>query len=171
MRLSLVSPVYLAEDLVAELVDQTSAVLGEITDDYEILLVEDGSPDGSWTEISRACAQNEHVRGVRLSRNYGQHTAIRAGIDRAQDDYVIVMDCDLQDDPSYIPIMLDRALEGYEIVHAKRGGRRHPIAKSAISRIFHRLFNIVSGSRSTDYQVGCFSLISRKVVEGYRLFQ
>ena len=93
IHLSIVTPAYKCEDCIEELHRRLTAVLLSVTDSYEIIFVEDGSPQKDWEVISRLCAQDPHVRGVKLSRNYGQHYAITAGLDRVRGDWVVVMDC------------------------------------------------------------------------------
>ena len=95
--LSIISPVYRAEALVHELVEQIRLAVHPICKDFEIILVEDGSPDRSWDAIERVCEKFPEVRGVRLSRNFGQHYAISAGLSLVRGEWVVVMDCDLQD--------------------------------------------------------------------------
>ena len=98
-HLSIVSPVYKAEKIVAQLVNEIKNNVTEITQDFDIILVEDGSPDNSWEEIEKQCKIDPRVKGIKLSRNFGQHYAITAGLDHANGEWVVVMDCDLQDKP------------------------------------------------------------------------
>ena len=104
--LSIATPVYKTESLVGALVERICAAARTVTEDFEVLLVEDGSPDGSWAAIVRECDRDPRIRGVRLSRNFGQHPAITAALEHARGDFVVIMDCDLQDDPDYIPSLL-----------------------------------------------------------------
>ena len=97
IHISIVSPVYKGEKMVAELVRRNVESVSTITDDYEIILVNDASPDNSWNEIVKQCELNSKVKGINLSRNFGQHYAITAGLHYAKGDWVVVMDCDLQD--------------------------------------------------------------------------
>src|SRR4051812_12608955 len=95
--ISVVSPVYKAEGSIDELVRRLTGALKSITEDYEIILVEDRGPDNSWQKISAHCKQDNKVKGLRLSKNFGQHHAITAGLDYSKGDWILVMDCDLQD--------------------------------------------------------------------------
>jgi len=106
--LSIGTPVYGSEALVAELVERICAAARSVTEEFEVLLVEDGSPDNSWAAIVRECDRNPRVKGVRLSRNFGQHPAITAALEHARGEFVVIMDCDLQDDPGYIPALYSR---------------------------------------------------------------
>lgn len=173
MKLSVVSPVYRAEKIVPELVRQVSEALRQITPDYEILLVEDGSPDNSWDAIEKACTENPYVKGIRLSRNFGQHYAITAGIHNAEGDYVIVMDCDLQDDPAYIKDLYKKAIEGYDIVYTVKEERKHSFIKNITARVFNSIFNWLIDNKSwkSSSQVGSYSMLSRKVVESFRNYK
>ncbi|MBK6370040.1 MAG: glycosyltransferase family 2 protein [Flavobacteriales bacterium] len=124
IEISIVSPVYKAEALVGPLVAQLREVLGGITRKFEIILVEDGCPEGSWEAIERSCKDSPEVLGLKLSRNFGQHYAISAGLNRTRGKWVVVMDCDLQDLPSEIPALLAKAKEGHDIVLARRAVRQ-----------------------------------------------
>ena len=167
---SIVSPVYRAEGILDELVRQIAEVSDKITANYEIILVEDHSPDKSWMKIKELCASNSSVKGIKLSRNFGQHNAIAAGLYHANGEYVIVMDCDLQDNPIYIPDLLNKAKEGYDVVFTVKKERKHNFFKDFTGMIFHRLFNYLTGNTlvKTDGKIGAYSLISQKVVAAYR---
>lgn len=167
--LSIVSPVYQAEEIVDHLVQRIIEAVTPITSRFEIILVEDGSPDHSWDRIAWNAAQDARVKGVRLSRNFGQHHAITAGLFHAQGDYVVVMDCDLQDDPKYIPVLLEQARQGYDVVFTYKKERKHSIFKNLSAYLFHRVFNWLSESDnvSSHQQVGAYSLLTRKVVDAY----
>jgi glycosyltransferase involved in cell wall biosynthesis len=97
--LSIVSPVYKAERIIPLLVERIEKAVGKITADYEIILVEDGGPDNSWRVIEAITKNNSKLKGIKLSRNFGQHPAIMAGLSQAKGEWVVVMDCDLQDQP------------------------------------------------------------------------
>ena len=102
MRLSVVSPVYGAAMLLEELVSEIEAAIRNITTDYEIILVEDHSPDDSAVVLEKICGENKNVKAILLSRNFGQQYALNAGLDAASGDWVVTLDCDLQDTPSLI---------------------------------------------------------------------
>ena len=111
IHISVVSPVYKAELIVDELIKRLTNELSKITDKYEIILVEDGGPDNSWGKIEAQCKQDKHITGIKLSRNFGQHRAITAGLDYCTGEWIIVMDCDLQDRPEEIPNLYKKAKE------------------------------------------------------------
>ena len=128
---------------------------------YEIVLVDDRAGDGSWPEIESLAAEDASVRGVLLSRNFGQHAAITAGLGRARGEWVVVMDCDLQDPPEDIPRLYAKALEGNDIVFGRR-------THKPTGRIRKELAVAVLPRRSgvhphpVDGQYGTFSIISSR---------
>ena len=163
LEISIVSPVYLAEQFVDVLVGELRFVLGEMKQRYEIILVEDGSPDGSWAAITRASATFPEVVGVRLSRNFGQHYAIAAGLSLARGKWVIVMDCDLQDRPDQIPKLLAKANEGYDVVLARRAIRQDSWAKRAGSRLFYGILGYLTGVKQ-DPAIANFGAYRDRVI-------
>jgi dolichol-phosphate mannosyltransferase len=162
--LSVVSPVYRAEALVHELVEQIRLAVYPICKDFEIILVEDGSPDGSWESIERVCAEFPEVRGVRLSRNFGQHYAISAGLLLAKGDWVVVMDCDLQDQPSEIPRLIQKAKEGFDVVLARRALRQDGFFKKLSSRMLYGTLAWLTGTKH-DPAIANFGIYSSKVIQ------
>lgn len=169
MKLSIVSPVYKAEKIVDELVRRISEEAGKITADFEIILVEDCGPDNSWGKIEENCKKDSKVKGIKLSRNFGQHYAITAGLSVSKGDYIIVMDCDLQDDPIYFHALLEKVKEGFEIVYTYKMQREHGWLKNLTAFIFFSIYNFLVDSPilKGQYNVGTYSIISRKVVEAY----
>ena len=160
---SVVSPIYQGAAVVSKLVEQLHRVLGGLSSDYEILLVDDGSQDEGWLEIRKACATHPKVIGIKLSRNFGQHYAISAGLSRANGRWVIVMDCDLQDQPSEIPKLLAKAKEGYDVVLARRAIRRDQWFKQTTSRLFYGLLGWLTGVKQ-DPAIANFGVYSDKVI-------
>ncbi|HUP22830.1 MAG TPA: glycosyltransferase [Thermoanaerobaculia bacterium] len=169
--ISVVSPIYRAEVIVAELVRRIVEAVAPVTECFEIVLVDDGSPDQAWERIEECCAAEPRVVGVRLSRNFGQHPAITAGLAHARGDWVVVMDCDLQDNPSYIPELYRRALDGYDIVFTIKEKREHGAVKNWFARQFARGSNWLSSRDAADPRIGAYSLISRRVVEAFLRIQ
>jgi dolichol-phosphate mannosyltransferase len=151
------------------LYERLTQVLSSIPDvtDYEIILVEDCGNDGSWEIIEALAQKDKHIHAIQLSRNFGQHHAITAGLDLCKGDWAIIMDCDLQDQPEYIPNLITKAQEGYDVVCARREKRKHSIWRTFTSKIFHLFFQWLSGI-SYEPGVGNFRIINRKVVEVYR---
>lgn len=166
-RISVVIPVYKAENCLDELYLRLKAALESITPEFEIVLVEDCGDDNSWQVIKRLAAADPRVRGIQFSRNFGQHYGITAGLDICQGDWVVVMDCDLQDRPEEIPRLYAKAQEGYDVVLARRGQRNDPAVKRLTSWLFYKAFNYLA-DMNYDGETGNFRIVSRKVVNSYR---
>lgn len=167
VHVSVVSPVYQAAEIVSELVKRLHHALAEITENYEIILVDDGSQDDSWAEIETCCQADQRVVGVKLSRNFGQHQAITAGLEVSKGDFVAVMDCDLQDDPAYLPKLYAEAQKGFGIVYTKKESRKHKAGKNFWARMFFFLFNLLSDYSKADAKIGAFSMLNRQVVNAF----
>lgn len=166
IHLSVVSPVYRAEACIDELYRRLTAVLCDLADTYEIVLVDDGSPDRSWERIKHLAAQDPHIVALQLSRNFGQHHAIAAGLSVSRGRYAVVIDCDLQDPPEVIPQLLEQAKAGVDIVYTRHATRVDSTFKQQTSRIFFLIVNALSPLSAMPGQ-GSFSLISRQVIDEY----
>ncbi len=164
MYLSIVSPVYRAEKIVDKLVEEIHASVRTITDDYEIILVEDGSPDNSWAKIETICQTDPKVKGIKLSKNFGQHPAISAGLEASTGEWVVVMDCDLQDRPLEIPRLYAKAQEGFDTVLAQREYRQDSFLKKLSSRIFYKIFSYLTDTKQ-DNTVANFGIYHQKVIK------
>jgi glycosyltransferase involved in cell wall biosynthesis len=165
-ELTVVIPVYGCRDCLEPLHERLRRTLAEVTSEAEIILVDDRSTDGAWEVLTELARRDSSVKAVRLSRNFGQHAAITAGLAESTGRFVVVMDCDLQDPPEQIPRLYAKALEGYDIVLARRQGRRGPLARRATGSLYHRLRNaLVKTDLYTNYTN--LSLISRKVVDAF----
>jgi len=160
--ISIISPVYKAEKIVSELVRQIERAVSKITLEYEIILVEDFSRDHSWDEILKICKQNSKIKGIKLSRNFGQHYAISAGVAKSNGDNVILMDCDLQDNPEDIIKLFEKRKEGFDIVFTKRKNRKHGLIKSLNSYLYNKLFSFFS-EKKYDINAGSLVLFTRRV--------
>ncbi len=167
MFLSIVSPVYRAEGIIPELVKRIRAAVEPITNDYEIILVEDGSPDNSWAEMVAESKKDARVKSVKLSRNFGQHYAITAGLDLTQGEWVVVMDCDLQDRPEEIGRLLQVAQQGSSVVLARRVERTDGFLKKLSSKTFYTVLSYLTGTRQ-DPSVANFGVYHKSVVEAIR---
>lgn len=162
--LSIVSPVYNAEKIVPLLVSKISSNAKKITPHFEIILVEDGSKDESWKAIAEEAEKNKHVKGVKLSRNFGQHYAITAGLNIAKGDWVIVMDCDLQDKPSEFEHLYQKTREGFDIVLARREIRNDTYFKKIFSKLFYHTLGYLTGTKQ-DPAIANFGIYNKKVIE------
>jgi dolichol-phosphate mannosyltransferase len=164
--LSVVVPVYGCVACLRPLVGRVRRAAADIPGGYELILVDDRSPDGSWAELRALAAEDPAVRAVRLSRNFGQHAAITAGLAEARGRHVVVMDCDLQDPPEEIPRLYAKAQEGYDVVFARRLQKRHSPARRLASAGYFALMRTFTDSAS-DAAVGSLSIISRPVVDAF----
>lgn len=147
-----------------EFISRIESSVSRITQDYEIILVNDASPDESWSGITRICSQDKKVKGINLSRNFGQHYAITAGLSKATGEWVVVMDCDLQDRPEEIPALYKKAMEGYDSVFAQRVERQDTWTKRMSSTIFYWVFSFLTDSQQ-DKSVANFGIYHRNVVD------
>lgn len=163
-RISVVSPVYMAENIVEELVRQLHIQLALISPDYEIILVNDASPDKSWEKVLQVCMEDFRVKGINLSRNFGQHYAITAGLQQSKGEWVVVMDCDLQDLPEEIPNLYHIAQKGYDSVFAQRLKRNDSLFKKVVSKIFYTLFSYLTDTKQ-DPTVANFGIYRRCVID------
>jgi glycosyltransferase involved in cell wall biosynthesis len=166
VELSVVIPVYRCAECMQALYERLIAALEPTVDWFEIVFVDDRSPDNSWEILSALANRDLRVRAVRLSRNFGQHAAITAGLAESRGRWTVVMDCDLQDPPEEIPRLLEKAAEGYEIVLSRRVRRRQSRLRRLASRAYFRVRNFfMRMDMGTEYST--LSLLSRKVVDAF----
>lgn len=163
VRLSVVVPVYMGKPFLAELYARVKQSLSSIGVDFELILVNDASPDQCWDDIIKLCACDDRVKGLNLSRNFGQHYAITAGLAYATSEWVVVMDCDLQDRPEDISTLLAKASEGYDSVFAQRVERQDSLIKRLQSRAFYTVFGYLTDTKM-DCSIANFGIYNRKVV-------
>jgi dolichol-phosphate mannosyltransferase len=166
-EISVVSPVYCCADCLGALCERIESALGSIGVSHEIVLVDDASPDGAWPVMRELAASDPRIKAVGLSRNFGQHAAIAAGLEHARGRWLIVMDCDLQDRPEEIAGLYAKAQEGYDIVFAEREARQDGWLKRTSSRAFIALLNWLSGA-DYDYRTANFGIYSRAVIDAVR---
>jgi glycosyltransferase involved in cell wall biosynthesis len=164
--ISVVVPVYGCRSCLEHLHERLTATLSDLVSSHEIILVDDRASDGSWPEIERLVEFDPNVRGVRLSRNFGQHAAITAGLSRARGEWTVVMDCDLQDPPEDIPRLFAKALEGHDIVFGRRSHKPTTAVRRALAALYFRCLRTFTQTH-IDGQYGTFSVISRKVVAAF----
>ena len=167
IELSVVIPVYNCSGCLSELHARLTASLREVTPDYEIVLVDDRSTDGAWNILRELARNDPRLRVVRLSRNFGQHAAITAGLARSTGAWTVVMDCDLQEPPEEIPRLYAKAQEGYEIVRAVRDGRKHSAFRRFSATLYRRMLSEGEG----EIEFSTLSIISRKVVDTFLLLR
>lgn len=162
-KISIVIPVYGApltlHKLCAKIIDSVS----KIKQSFEIILVNDACPKGSWEEMVKLCNSNQHIKGINLVRNFGQHNAMACGLKRATGDYVVVMDCDLQDDPAHIQELFHKAEQGYDVVLAKRVQKQVSGFKKFQSWFFYKILKHGLGV-NLSHEVGNFGIYSKRVI-------
>lgn len=163
-EISVVIPVYRAESILNELVKQLNTALSSLQVSYEIVLVDDRSPDDSWAKMKELSKAHEVVKSFRLSRNFGQHPAIMAGLHQSKGHWIVVMDCDLQDQPHEIIKLYKKAQEGFEVVLAKRTTRKDGFLKRMSSKLFYKVFNFFAGV-DINNEIGNFGIYQRKVID------
>ncbi len=166
MDISVVVPVYGCRAALPELHRRLTETLSKITSDYEIILVNDFCPQNSWESIEEICKNDKKVVGIELSRNFGQIYAITAGLDKSKGDWVVVMDCDLQDRPEEILNLYNKAQEGYDVVFARRAVRKDSGLKILVSKMFYSIYSFATGSKY-DPAICNFSIVHRKVINAY----
>ena len=166
--ISIVVPVYNEEPVLAELHRRVSAVLDGVGEPWELILVNDGSRDRSAKVIAELHEQDERVKGVSFSRNFGFQIAATAGLDHAQGDAIILSDADLQDPPEVYPEMIAKWREGYDVVYGQRKSREGETwFKLITAKIFYRLIHKIT-SVDIPLDTGDFRLMDRRVVEAIR---
>jgi polyisoprenyl-phosphate glycosyltransferase len=161
---SVVTPVYGCSTSLYELYRRLCLTLETITPSFEIIFVNDSSPDNSWKAIGEIIGKDKRVKGINLSRNFGQHYAISAGLTYAKGKWIVVMDCDLQDQPEEISKLYQKALEGYDVVYGYRNDRKDGFFKVILSKLFYRLFGYLTNTRQ-DSHIANFGIYGRKVIE------
>jgi len=157
-----VTPVYKCAECLDELYTRLIASLHSITNNFEIIMVDDGSPDNAWQIITSLATKDKRVKGIKLSRNFGQHYAITAGLDCAKGRWVVVMDCDLQDQPEEILKLYNKAMEGYDIVVGRRAERKDGIFKRLSSKVFYILYSYFTETKIED-NLSSLCIFSSKV--------
>jgi len=167
---SVIVPVYNSEATMDELVARINDVLETAAERFEIILVNDGSKDGSWEVISKLAGKMQHVRGVNLMHNYGQHNALLAGIQRAQYEIIVTIDDDLQNPPEGIPKLISRLNEGYDVVYGRPAQRSHSVWRNISSKILKGVLKVVLGAEMGGYS-SAFRAFSSILVRGFEKFK
>ena len=166
MDISVVVPVYGCRAALPELHRRLCESLEQIVDTFEIILVDDCCPQNSWEIIKELCAKDKRVVGMHMSRNFGQIRAITAGLDKSKGDWIVVMDCDLQDRPESIIEMYRKAQEGYDVVFARREGRKDSFITKFLSKSFYKVYDYFTDG-TFDSSICNFSISKRMVIDAY----
>lgn len=168
-HLSVVVPVFNEGSIIVELVKRVKTNLKLITDDFEIILVDDGSEDETWKFIENETRQEKRVKGIKLSRNFGHHYAITAGLHNSSGEWVVVMDGDLQDRPEVIPQLYKKSQDGFDVVFVSRQNRPEKLYYRIAQKVFYWTLRKLSGIDFDSRQAN-FSIINKKVVKAFKDF-
>lgn len=164
----------MGEGVIIPLVEKLHHTLKQITASYEIILVDDGSTDRSWEIISARCDSDTHLTGIRFSRNYGQHPAIKAGLAQCKGEWIVVMDCDLQDPPEEIGLLYAQTKTGADAIFALRKKSWQPFIKKMYSFLFYKLLSLFTGYRfdmcTTNFGIYHYSVVEKALHEKQKYF-
>ncbi len=163
MKFSVVIPTYKCSYFLNELYERLVKTLTKTLHDFEIIYVNDASPENDWEIITELSKKDDRVKAINFSRNFGQHYAINAGLNYSSGDWVIVMDGDLQDKPEEIIKLYNKTKEGFEIVFAKRKNRKDKFFKIVLSKLFYKIFAYLTGTEQ-DSSVANFGIYNKKVI-------
>ncbi|CAA0105375.1 putative glycosyltransferase [BD1-7 clade bacterium] len=170
IELSIVTPMFNEESMIDIFFERVTACLEPVTDNYEIICVNDGSSDTTWQRLVKHAEQNPRIKAVNLSRNFGKEAALTAGLDMASGMAAIPFDADLQDPPELIAEMVEQWRKGFDVVLAKRVDRSaDSLLKRSTSSVFYKVIDKFSDTRIPE-NVGDFRLLDRKVLECLKLF-
>ena len=164
--LSVVIPLYREAAHLPQTLQQIIGVLDGLATPYELILVDDGSPDDTWPVITQQAARHGAIRGLRLSRNFGKEAALAAGLEQARGNPVVVMDGDLQHPPELLPAMLAAWRDGAEVVEAVKTYRGDGVRHGTEARLFYRLFALLTGQDLRG--ASDFKLMDRRVLLAWR---
>jgi dolichol-phosphate mannosyltransferase len=167
--ISVVVPVHNEEATLGRLFDEMGAALDPLQRSWEVVFVDDGSTDGSFSALTRLHAAAANVRVVRLRRNFGKSTALAAGFGQATGEIVVTIDADLQDDAAEIPRLLAKLDEGFDLVSGWKTRRRDPLSRRVLSRLFNAVAGWTSGVRLHDMNCG-LKAYRAEVVQGLRIY-
>jgi dolichol-phosphate mannosyltransferase len=169
VHLSVVIPVFNESSLIDELVKRVKTNVKLITDDYEMIIVDDGSEDNTWNSIENEAKSENRIKGIKFSRNFGHHYAITAGLHNSNGEWVVVMDGDLQDRPEVIPDLYKKAQEGFDVVFVSRQNRPEKLYYRIAQKFFYWILRLLSGLDFDSRQAN-FSIINQKVIDAFKKF-
>jgi len=161
--ISIIIPVFNEEENLSELYARLRKVMEKLKKVYEVIFVDDGSKDRSFTILKNLHKKDKRVEIIKFSRNFGHHIALSAGLDYCKGIVIVMMDADLQDKPEYIPDLLSKIDQGYDIVYAIRKSQKSPFLDKLTSKIFYKLFSKLS-KITTPQKAGTFRAMRKKVV-------
>ncbi|WP_430817673.1 glycosyltransferase family 2 protein [Carboxylicivirga sp. RSCT41] len=164
IKLSVVVPLYKCAPFILEMTERLVESLSSISKDFEIIYVNDNSPLHDWVLVEEASNKDKRIKGINLSRNFGQHYAITAGLEHASGNWIVVMDGDLQDQPEEIINLYNKAIKGYDIVYAKRKDRKDSFFKRMGSKLFYKMLAYLTDTEQ-NAEIANFGIYSKKVIE------
>lgn len=162
--ISVVLPIYKTVSFMRELHQRLTQTLQVCASDYEIIMVDDGSPDNAWQTMTELAANDSHVKALKLSRNFGQHPAISAGFDHAHGEIIILMDADLQDRPEDIPALVEKLDDETDIVYSVKTGQQESFSTQLTSRLYHYVFSRLTRT-DVPKNIGTFRAFSRRFLD------
>lgn len=163
MLISVVSPVYNCSQSLDDLCRRIKDTIYQLQLNYEIILIDDYSRDDSWERMERLAETDNRIKIIKLSRNFGQHAAISAGLRYAKGDYIVILDCDLQDQPEEIIKLYSKAEEGYDVVLGRRDHRKDALYKILLSRAFYKMMSILTNVKY-EAEVANYGIYKKKVI-------
>ncbi len=164
MKLSIVVPCYNEEFILPKFYEAIKAALAQLNITYEVVFINDGSRDGTQKVLEKFAEQDALIRFVSFSKNFGKESAMLAGLSYATGDYVLLMDADLQHPPSLIPVMLEKAQEGYDQVIAKRNRKGEKLTRSLVTKTYYKFINSLIDVQ-LENGIGDFRMLSRQAVD------
>lgn len=164
MKLSIVVPCYNEESVLPKFYEAIKATMAPLNVTYEVVFINDGSSDGTQKALEKYAEQDELIRFVAFSKNFGKESAMLAGLSYATGDYVLIMDADLQHPPSLIPVMLEKAKQGYDQVIAKRNRSGEKLTRSLLTKLYYKFINSLVDVQ-LENGIGDFRLLSRQAVD------
>lgn len=170
MRVSIVIPVFNAESNLPELYRQLMPAMEQLVERFEVIMVEDSSRDRSWNVISSLAAKDDRIRGIRLSRNYGQHNALLCGIRATQYEVIVTMDDDLQHPVSEIPLLLTALSQGHDVVYGTSDDAQHDLWRNLASRMTKLALQNAMGAKSAA-QVSAFRAFPTRLRDAFQEYR
>jgi glycosyltransferase involved in cell wall biosynthesis len=169
-RVSIIIPVYNEAENIPVICETIARVFSDLSYQYEIIIVIDGATDHTLTVIQNLIPTNNHIFFIEFSRNFGHQLALKAGLDHANGDCVISMDCDMQHPPELLPLLLEKWEEGYEVVYTLRNeDKKLPFSKRISSKLYYKTLNSLSDVE-LDAGSADFRLLDKKVVAAFKNF-
>ena len=170
--ITLLTPVFNEEGCIDAYIESCQEVFKELHHyHFSILFIDDGSSDLSWAKIEALSQQNEYIKGIKLSRNFGAHAAISTGLSNVQSDATLILPCDLQDPPENLPRFIEQWEQGFKIVWGKRSRRKDPLINKFYSRIFNWLLSISDFPKESYIFTGSYIFMDRSAISSFSELQ